>query len=100
MLDKHPVTKSDTTTAATQKRQNAIVGHGLLDILNLLLQPVDRSLDLDRVPSDRGVVRLACDRVGFAEHFLRDEVELAAGVIAVAAGILKCLQMVREPLDF
>ena len=41
MLVKHPVTTSDTMIAAMQNSPNPIIGHGLLDILDLLLQAVD-----------------------------------------------------------
>src|SRR5947207_15228151 len=74
-------------------------GIALFHVLYLLLQAVDGPLDLHDVAGDLGVVGLAGDGVGLAEHFLADEVELAAGVLAVAAGLLEGPQVARQPLD-
>jgi hypothetical protein len=77
----------------------AVSARVLLDVLNLFLQPIDRALDLDDVPRRSRVVGLARDRVGLAEHLLRDEVELAARVFALAARVLERLEVMRQPLD-
>ena len=49
----------------------------LLDVLHLLLDTIDRPLDLHDPPRDLDVEALARDRVRFAEHLLGDEVERA-----------------------
>ena len=71
-----------------------------LHVLHLFLQPIDRAFDLDNMPRDLGVVRFARDRVGLAQHLLRDEIQFSPCMIASAAGLLKCFQMMRQPLDF
>ena len=72
----------------------------LLDVLHLLLQPIDRTLDFHNVPGDLSVVSFARDCVGLPQHFLRDEIELAAGVLAAGAGLLERFQVMREAGDF
>ncbi len=89
--------------AEDDEQAGMFVGAGigtLFDVLDLFLEPVDRALDFDDVPGDLGVVGLCGDGVGLAEHFLGDEIELPAGVLAGSAGVLESFEMAGEPLDF
>src|SRR4051812_26508098 len=82
----------------TMSRPSRLSLAPLLDILNLLLHPIDLTLDLDDVPGDRRIVRLAGDRVRLPQHLLADEVQLPPGVLAVPTGLLKRIQVARKPL--
>src|SRR5690606_824342 len=73
-----------------------------LDVLHLFLDAVDRAFDFDDGAADGGVVALAADGVGFAEHFLGDEVERAAvGGVAGALDVLReLIEMARQAAEF
>jgi hypothetical protein len=65
----------------------------------LFLQPIDRAFDLDDRLCDQGIISLASDGIGFSQHFLADEIELSARVVASAAGLFEGFEMMRQTLN-
>src|SRR5207248_6843555 len=70
-------------------------GWKLLDILNLLADALDFGLQFYDERPNRRRTRLRAHGVDLAQHLLREEVELLAGGLARADGVLHLIDMMR-----
>src|SRR5437660_9388667 len=75
---------------------NVPSGWKLLDILDLLADPLDLGFQFYNEGPQRRGARLRAHRVHFAQHFLRQKIELLAGRFTAAHGFFRLLDMVSE----
>src|SRR5439155_1117607 len=72
-------------------------GWKLLDILHLLAYPLDLGFQFYNDGSEHRGARLRAHRVDLAQHFLREEVELLAGRLFAADGLLDLIDVMLQP---
>src|SRR5205085_6086810 len=71
-------------------------GWKLLDILHLLAYALDFGLQFYNEGSQRRGARLRPHRVHLAQHFLRQKVELLAGRLLLADGLIDLIDVMRQ----
>src|SRR5881398_3005808 len=76
---------------------NVPSGWKLLDILDLLADALDFGFQFYNEGAQRRGARLRAHRVHFAQHFLREEIELLPGRFSAAHGLLRLFDVMREP---
>src|SRR3954453_4765717 len=76
---------------------NVPSGWKLLDILDLLADPLDLGFQFYNEGAQRRGARLRAHRVHFAQHFLRQEIELLARRFSAADRRRRLIDMVSEP---
>src|SRR5438270_9906488 len=76
---------------------NVPSGWKLLDILDLLADALDFGFQFYNERSKRRGARLRAHRVHFAQHFLRQKIELLPGRISPAHGLFGLFYVMREP---
>src|SRR5436190_22401572 len=79
---------------------NVPSGWKLLDILDLLADPLDFGFQFYNEGSQRRGARLRAHRVHFAEHLLRQKIELLAGRFSAADSFLCLFDVMRKPREF
>ncbi len=72
----------------------------LFGVLDLFLDAVDGGFDFDDFAGDGGVAGLRAHGVGFAEHFLGDELEFAAGGFVGVGEDTELLDVACEAAEF
>src|SRR5436189_560536 len=72
-------------------------GWKLLDILYLFADPLDLGFQFYNDGSQHRGARLRAHRVDLAQHLLREEVELLAGRLLAADGLLDLLDVMGQP---
>src|SRR5262245_42176627 len=75
---------------------NVPSGWKLLDILHLLAYALDFGLQFYNEASQHRRARLRAHRVHFPQHLLREEVELLAGRLPAADGLLDLIHVMRQ----
>src|SRR3954452_15569722 len=76
---------------------NVPSGWKLLDILDLLADPLDLGFQFYNEGAQRRGARLRAHRVYFTQHFLRQKIELLARRFSTADRLLRLIYMVSEP---
>src|SRR3954451_14185522 len=76
---------------------NVPSGWKLLDILDLLADPLDLGFQFYNEGAQRRGARLRAHRVHLAQHFLRQKIELLPRRFSAAHGLLRLIYMVSEP---
>src|SRR5437588_11488915 len=76
---------------------NVPSGWKLLDILDLLADALDFGFQFYNEGAQRRGARLRAHRVHFAQHFLREKIELLAGRVTATDGLVRLLDVMREP---
>src|SRR3954453_12042444 len=76
---------------------NVPSGWKLLDILDLLADPLDLGFQFYNEGAQRRGARLGAHRVHFAQHFLRQKIELLPRGFSAADRLLRLIYMVSEP---
>src|SRR3954468_1538650 len=72
-------------------------GWKLLDILDLLADPLDLGFQFYTEGAQRSRARLRAHRVHFAQHFLRQEIEFLPRRFSAVHSLLRLFDVMREP---
>src|SRR5580765_8037648 len=76
---------------------NVPSGWKLLDILDLLADPLDLGFQFYNEGAQRRRARLRAHRVHFAQHLLRQKIELLPGRFSPADSLLRLFDVMGEP---
>src|SRR6059058_435717 len=76
---------------------NVPSGWKLLDILDLLADPLDLGFQFYNEGAQRRGARLRAHRVHFTQHFLRQKIELLARRFSATDRLLRLIYMMSEP---
>src|SRR5438270_9663969 len=76
---------------------NVPSGWKLLDILDLLADPLDLGFQFYNEGAQRRGARLRAHRVHFAQHFLRQKIKFFPRRFSTAHGLLRLFDVMREP---
>src|SRR3954471_15343050 len=80
-----------------QTMNNVPSGWKLLDILDLLADPLDLGFQFYNEGAQRSRARLRAHRVHLAQHFLRKKIEFLPRRFSAVHGLLRLFDVMRQP---